>query len=142
MSCVFCKIISGEFGAAKVYEDDEILAFLDIRPVNPGQILVIPKTHIDHFIDVPEELSQKIWQVGRRLGQKVMTELKPGRVGFVINGYGVPHAHLIVIPLVNIGDITSARAAAIEDGQIVFKDENLPLPSQAELAEMATKLSV
>jgi len=142
MDCVFCKIISGEFGASKVYEDDEVLAFLDIHPVNPGQILVVPKSHIDHFVDVPDELADKIFTVGRQLGRKIMDKLKPKRVGFVINGYGVPHAHLIVVPLKDIGDITSAKMAEIENGKIVFKDSNLPAPSREELDEIAGLLKL
>ncbi|MEI7451761.1 MAG: HIT family protein [Candidatus Falkowbacteria bacterium] len=142
MDCVFCKIISGEFDASKVYEDDDILAFLDIHPVNPGQVLVIPKVHIDHFIDVPDKLADKIFEIGRILGRKIMTELKPHRVGFVINGYGVPHAHLIVVPLKDLGDITSAKMAEIENGKIVFKDSNLPVPSREKLDEIAGLLKL
>jgi len=142
MDCVFCKIISGEFGASKVYEDDEILAFLDIHPVNPGQILIIPKIHVDHFLNIPEELANKIFNIARRLGKEIMAKLQPERVGFVVNGYGVPHAHFIVMPLKNIGDITSASMAEIEDGKIVFKESNLLAPTRPELDEMAELLKL
>ena len=54
MSCIFCKIISGEIPSSKVYEDDKVLAFNDINPVAPYHILVIPKKHYESIIDVPE----------------------------------------------------------------------------------------
>jgi len=60
-SCIFCKIVAGQLESSKVYEDDEILALMDIQPVRQGQVLVIPKQHIDHFSDIPEALALRIY---------------------------------------------------------------------------------
>jgi len=62
--CVFCGIVRGSIPSAKVYEDDEVIGFLDINPVSPGHILVIPKTHHESLTDLPPE---KIAAVGRVL---------------------------------------------------------------------------
>jgi hypothetical protein len=87
-NCVFCKIIRGEIPSVKVYEDDQVLAFLDIRPIQPGHTMIIPKTHIDHFMDLPDGLAQHIVTVGQRLSRQIRDVLKPERVGVV--GYPMP----------------------------------------------------
>ncbi len=53
-SCIFCEIVDRRAEASVVYEDEQIMAFMTIRPVNPGEFLIIPKQHIDHFCDIPK----------------------------------------------------------------------------------------
>ncbi|MDZ4221510.1 MAG: HIT domain-containing protein, partial [Patescibacteria group bacterium] len=60
--CIFCKIVAGEIPSHRVYEDDAVLAFLDINPVNPGHTLVIPKEHYKDLLDTPPELASKLIQ--------------------------------------------------------------------------------
>lgn len=62
--CVFCKIVAGEFESSKVYEDDSILAFMTIQPVNPGHVLVIPKKHVEYISDLMIKLQagSLLWQ--------------------------------------------------------------------------------
>ncbi|MFH1456976.1 MAG: HIT domain-containing protein, partial [Patescibacteria group bacterium] len=55
MDCIFCKIVKGEIPADKVYEDENVLAFLDITPINPGHVLLIPKKHYENLYDLPDE---------------------------------------------------------------------------------------
>jgi len=141
MNCIFCKIVAGEAEASKIYENDEILAFLDIQPVREGQILIIPKQHIDHFTDIPNDLANKIFTQGHRLAKIIKEKLQPERVGYVIHGYGVPHAHLILVPQQDPGDITSARyARQAENGQIIFSSKSIPILSRTELDQMAQKI--
>lgn len=142
MDCIFCKIITGEAESSKIYEDDEILAFLDIQPVRKGQILIIPKQHMDHFTDIPDDLAMKIFNQGHRLAKIIKEKLQPERVGYVIHGYGVPHAHLILVPQQGPGDITSDRyARQIDNGQIIFSSKNIPVLSRDELNQMAKKIT-
>lgn len=138
--CVFCKIISGEREASKVYEDGEILAFMDIQPVRSGQVLVIPKEHIDHFSDVPEDKAQRIFRKAHEISRVIRRKLNPERVGLVVHGYGVPHAHMIVVPQQHEDDITSGRMACIKRGQIAFSVKNLRIVSREELNRIANLL--
>jgi histidine triad (HIT) family protein len=138
--CVFCKIISGELEASKVYEDGEILAFMDIQPVRPGQVLVIPKEHIDHFSDIPDHTAQKIFRKAHEISKVIRRRLGPERVGLVVHGYGVRHAHMIVVPQEHEDDITSGRMAEIKDGRIAFSMKNLPMASREELNRIADLL--
>lgn len=107
--CIFCKITKSEVSAYKVYEDERVLAILDHRPVRDGHIMVIPKVHIDHFIDLGPDMAQHVMAVGHKLACKIRDELNPPRVGFVVSGFGISHAHFHVQPLWEEHDITSAR---------------------------------
>jgi len=59
-TCIFCKIVAGSEPASKFYEDNEILGFMNHKPVHPGECLLIPKEHIDHFMDINDELAARI----------------------------------------------------------------------------------
>ena len=123
--------------SSKVYEDEEILAFMDIQPVRQGQVLVIPKQHIDHFSDIPDALAFRIYRTTHALLKAVREVVRPGRMGLVIHGYGVPHAHVVIVPQQHQDDITSGRMADIENGRVIFTIKKLPLVPREELDQLA-----
>ena len=101
--CLFCDIASGKIPCKKVYEDDFVLAFLDLNPINPGHTLVIPKKHYDNFLDIAkddaEKLSDGILVVINILKNKLHVE----NVNLLNNsgldaGQTVMHCHVHVIP--------------------------------------------
>lgn len=101
--CVFCKIIAGEIPSYKVYEDDKVFAFLDIKPVNPGHILVVPKTHYQNFEEITEEDLKAVILVVKKMGAYLKDKL--GVVGYnvhenndLVAGQAVPHLHFHIIP--------------------------------------------
>jgi len=103
MNCVFCRIVAGELPATKVYEDELVLAFLDIAPINPGHLLVIPKAHHESIATVPEAVAGRMLRVAARLGIAQRRGLDAD--GFNLHladgpcaGQVVMHAHLHVIP--------------------------------------------
>lgn len=138
--CVFCAIVRKEVPSSRVHEDEHILAFLTRRPTRPGELLVIPRQHIDHFIDVEESIAARMLVCAQRLGKVLRRETSPLRVGFVVSGFGVPHAHLIVLPLHDEHDITSARFARVSDGEIRYGVSHLQEWSRTNLDHMAEKL--
>lgn len=140
-SCIFCRIVAGRAEASVLYEDERILAFMNLRPINEGEFLITPKNHIDHFCDLSDGLSTHILVQAQRLSRNMMTRLKPKRVGLVVHGFGVPHAHLVVIPQQGPDDITSAKLGYVEDGQIKYDVDRLPKPTREELNEMARLLA-
>lgn len=137
MLCIFCEILAGRAPASFVYDDDRIAAFMTIHPTRPGEFVVIPKAHIDHFTDIPDELAAHLCSVAHRLSRKVRERLSPERVGWVVHGYGVAHAHLIVVPQHDAHDIVSGRHAFVEDGAVRFSAERLPTPPREELDRVA-----
>ena len=103
MKDVFCKIIAGEIPCSKVYEDDDVLAILDISQTTRGHTLVMPKQHYDSFLSCPAELALKVYAVARRIGQAEVSLLGAKGVNVLTNvgeaaGQSVPHFHVHVIP--------------------------------------------
>jgi histidine triad (HIT) family protein len=101
--CIFCKIINNEIPAAKVYEDEQVLAFLDINPVNPGHTLVIPKEHHETLLEMTEQAVDKVFNVGRKIASTMKEALDAPGVNIAMNvgeaaGQVVFHAHLHVMP--------------------------------------------
>ena len=97
-NCIFCKIVSGEIPAAKVYEDDKILAFLDINPVNKGHVLIIPKSHQQTMVDTPDELVADIFIKAKKLMSAIKDGLKADFVAVSVVGVDVPHFHVHLVP--------------------------------------------
>lgn len=105
LPCLFCKIASGEIPSHKIYEDKTVFAFLDIHPVNSGHLLVIPKIHEPNVQDLDETTYAHLMLVVKKLAQKSQEIFKPIKTGISVIGFDVPHAHVHVIPLQDIGDL-------------------------------------
>lgn len=140
--CIFCSIVAGKAESSKIYEDDKILAFMGIHPVHTGECMVISKEHIDHFTDIPDNLAAHILVVAQKIGKNILKELKPLRIGYVVHGFGVPHAHLLIIPLHEPEEITSKAFAYIEGGRVLFSENRVPLADRKELDRIATVIKV
>ena len=109
-TCIFCEIVAGTAPATPVYEDDDVLAFLDIRPITRGHTLVIPKSHATELNDLDPELGAKVFRVGHTLAMGIRRSgLSADGANLLINDgksafQTVPHVHLHVIPRHN-GDV-------------------------------------
>lgn len=102
-NCVFCKIITGALPATKVYEDDETVAFLDINPVNKGHTLVIPKKHVDSFMEAGTAEIRAVMTTSQRVATAVL--LATGAEGFNLSlnngraaGQVIFHWHMHLVP--------------------------------------------
>lgn len=101
--CIFCKIADGIIPSHKVYEDDDVLAFLDISQVTQGHTLVIAKEHTSNFLTTPKDIMHKVMDVAQRIGQAQMSILGAKGVNVLTNvnkeaGQSVYHFHVHVIP--------------------------------------------
>ena len=102
-SCIFCRIVKGELPCTRVYEDADVLAFLDINPVSAGHTLVIPKGHYETLLDLPEELAAKMLPALARIGGAAMAGVKADgfnclQNNFAASGQIVFHSHWHIIP--------------------------------------------
>ncbi len=95
-TCPFCQIVSGKLNAYKVYEDNEFLAFLDLKPFNKGHCLVIPKKHYQWVWQVPNFGSY--WEIAGKVGNACLEVFKSDTIAFITWGLEVAHAHIHVIP--------------------------------------------
>ena len=101
--CIFCKIINNEIPSKKVYEDDDVLAILDLAQVTKGHTLVMPKKHFDSFLDVDKETLDKVINVTQDLSKKLEKELDAKGFNILSNvnevsGQSVDHLHFHIIP--------------------------------------------
>ena len=101
--CIFCRIVEKEIPATIVYEDDEVLVFMDIGPIIKGHALVIPKKHYDPVTETPDDLLAKLHITAKRIADAQMNALGADGVNIMQNngkasGQEVPHLHVHVIP--------------------------------------------
>jgi histidine triad (HIT) family protein len=110
--CIFCSIINNEVPSYKIWEDQNFCAFLDINPVNTGHTLLIPKAHIEYIFDMDEFLYSKIFQVARFLSKPINDAMESKRIGVAIEGFGVPHVHIHLVPINKLSDLDPHKAKA------------------------------
>lgn len=132
--CIFCDLVAGRGAVSTVYEDDRVLAFLDIAPINPGHTLVIPKQHYRSLVDLDEEMGMHLFRVAQRIAQAIRRSgvRCEGINLFLADGEAalqeIFHVHLHVIPRL-AGD-----GFKIDTGWSIQ-------PCRTELDELATQIS-
>lgn len=127
MSTIFSKIVAGEIPSYKVAEDEKHYAFLDINPVAPGHVLVIPKREVDYIFDLPEEEFLALQLFAKRVAEAMKQAMPCKRVGVAVMGLEVPHAHIHLIPINEEADMN------------FFKEKATLSPD--EMASIASKIS-
>lgn len=105
MSTVFSKIVSGEIPSYRVAESDSCYAFLDINPIAKGHTLVIPKKEVDYLFDLDEKTLSELWRFAQKTAKAIQSAVPCKRVGAVVLGLEVPHAHIHLIPLNSEADV-------------------------------------
>jgi len=110
MPSIFTKIITGEIPGTFVWRDDGCVAFLSTAPMKPGHTLVVPRDEVDHWIDLEPDLVRHLFTVARTIGRAQDRAFRPRRVGVMIVGDEVPHAHIHVVPIDSAGELSFAGA--------------------------------
>ena len=105
MATIFTRIIEGELPARFVWKDDECVAFLSIRPLRPGHVLVVPRQEVDHWIDLEVGLLARLAEAAQAIGKAQMAGFKPARIGVMLAGLEVPHCHIHVVPIRGVHDL-------------------------------------
>ena len=106
MSTIFTKIINGEIPCYKIAEDDNFFAFLDINPNAKGHTLCVPKKEIDRFFDLDDDLYLGLMQFSKKIAVALKKTVPCDRIGMTVIGLEVPHAHVHLIPLNEMGEMT------------------------------------
>lgn len=105
MATIFSRIISGEIPCYKVAEDDRYFAFLDINPVQPGHVLVVPKRETDYIFDIADDELGGMMVFAKHVANALKRAVPCRKVGVAVIGLEVPHAHIHLIPMSNEGDL-------------------------------------
>ncbi len=114
MASLFSKIVQGEIPCHKLAEDDRFLAFLDVRPVRSGHALVIPKKEIDYLFDLDDNLLADLMVFAKPIAKAIERVVPCKRIGVMVVGLEVPHAHVHLIPIDRIADLNFAHAQPAE----------------------------
>jgi histidine triad (HIT) family protein len=125
---IFTKIIKGEIPCHKVYEDDRVIAFLDIHPKQPGHTMVVPKKQVDLVWGLDDETYDNLWNTAKKIALHMGKTLNK-RIGAQVEGIGVPHAHIHLVPFTTTDEFLNHPDMSTE-------------PDHAALAEMAKKLTL
>ena len=110
MASLFTKIVAGEIPCYKIAEDDNYIAFLDIRPINPGHALVVPKKEIDYIFDVEDDILQGLILFAKKVAPAIEKSVDCKRIGIMVAGLEVPHCHIHLVPINGVGDLNFANA--------------------------------
>jgi histidine triad (HIT) family protein len=105
MASIFTKIVNGEIPAYKIAEDENYLAFLDISPVAKGHTLVIPKKEVDYLFDLDDELYAGLQLFAKKVAVGLKKAITCQKVGVLVLGLEVPHAHIHLIPMQDETDV-------------------------------------
>lgn len=128
MSSIFTQIIEGKIPCHKIYEDELTFAFLDIHPVQPGHVLVVPKKEVEFVWDLDDETYIAVMATVKKVGLRVREVMGVPYVGQQVVGVDVPHVHVHIIPF-----STTAEFRYIPDGSLE--------PNYEALAKVAEKLA-
>ena len=109
MATIFSKIIAGEIPCYKIAETDDYFAFLDIRPLQKGHTLVIPKRENDYVFDLGDEELAGLMVFAKRVALAMEQSIKCSRIGVSVIGLEVPHTHIHLIPIHSIADMNFAN---------------------------------
>ncbi len=127
MPSIFSRIAAGEIPSYKVAEDERHFAFLDINPVHPGHVLVIPKKEVDYIFDLSDEEYSALMLFAKRVAKAIKQAIPCRKVGVTVIGLDVPHTHVHLGPMNEGADMN-------------FCAPKLTLPQQ-EMAGIATAIS-
>ena len=105
MSSVFSRIIKGEIPSYRIAESESCYAFLDINPVAKGHTLVVPKIEVDYIFDLEDDLLASLFSFSKKTAQAIEKIVPCKRIGITVIGLEVPHAHIHLIPISDIGDM-------------------------------------
>lgn len=109
MASIFTRIINGEIPCYKIAEDNYYFAFLDINPLAKGHTLVVPKEETDYLFDLSDESLSGISVFAKKVARAIGKTMPCKRVGIAVLGLEVPHAHIHLIPINDLGDINFAK---------------------------------
>jgi histidine triad (HIT) family protein len=125
---LFTKIIRGEIPSHKIYEDDHTYAFLDIHPITPGHVLVVPKTQAEFVWDLDDETYQALQASVKKIALHLRNILNVPYIGQQIIGVDIPHAHIHLLPFTDVSQYRNIPDPTAE-------------PDHEALARMAEKLA-
>jgi histidine triad (HIT) family protein len=123
--CIFCKFALNKAKFVKVWEDKNFLAFLDHKPITEGHTLLIPKQHFEYIFDLNDKLYNKIFKRAKQLSKPLKTALEATRIGVIVEGFGVNHVHIHLVPLKKGGELLKKGVVGVTDEEFAKTAEKI-----------------
>jgi histidine triad (HIT) family protein len=133
MTTIFTRIIEGQIPGTFVYRDSQCVAFLSIKPLAAGHVLVVPIQEVDHWIDMSHELSAHIFAVSHKISRAISTAFPCTRVGLIIAGYEISHCHIHLVPTHTMEELNFANAAKSIDRETLESHAELLIQALARI---------
>ena len=118
MPSIFTKIINGEIPSYKIAENEACVAFLDVFPLQKGHTLIVPKKEVDKLFDLDDSSYSKLFSFSKYVAKAIEKAFPCNRVGVAVIGLEVPHAHVHLIPLHTMEDISFQNKAKISQQEM------------------------
>ena len=109
MATIFTKIVNGEIPSYKIFENEHFYSFLDISPMTKGHTLVIPKKEVDYLFDIDDAMLSEMIVLSKKIAKAIEKTVECTRVGVMVVGLEMPHAHIHLIPIQNEGDMNLSK---------------------------------
>lgn len=129
MSSIFTKIINNELPSYKIAENEKFLAFLEISPLAKGHTLVVPKKEIDYIFDLEDNLLAEMIIFAKKVAKSIKQAIPCSKVGILVIGDEVPHAHIHLIPFNNVNEM-SINTPRLKLSPIEFKEISEKIKNQ------------
>lgn len=118
VATIFSKIVLGQIPCHKILEDDRFLAFLDVRPIKRGHTLVILKNEIDYLFDLNDELISGLMVFAKKTARMIEKKIPCKRIGVMVAGLEVPHVHIHLVPINDVGDLNFSKAKSVSQEEL------------------------
>lgn len=118
MKCIFCSIIKNKEHSFKVWENRDFLLLLVPEPINPGHIILIPKKHVDYVFDAKESLYSQMFKIAKKISVILKKITLANRIGLAIEGFGVPHVHIHLVPVNKGNELNPLRAKKVSEKKL------------------------
>lgn len=118
MATLFSRIAAGEIPSYKVAETDRYFAFLDINPVQPGHVLVIPKNETDYIFDIEDDEYAGLTLFAKKVARALRRAVPCRKVGVAVIGLEVPHAHIHLVPMSKEGDLDFSKKTTLPEAEM------------------------
>jgi histidine triad (HIT) family protein len=125
MATLFTRIIRGEIPSHRILEDDRFLAFLDIRPISKGHTLVVPKAEVDELFSLDADLLSAALPFAQKVAAALKQSVPCRRIGMMVAGFEVPHAHIHLVPIDHEGDLSFAKARPASPEELAAVAESI-----------------
>ncbi len=122
---LFTRIIRGEIPCEKILEDKRFFAFLDIRPINPGHTLVVPKFETDHLFDLEIADLAEALPFAQKIAKALKKSIDCERIGIMVAGFEIPHAHIHLVPISSEGELSFSHAKAADKKDLALIAEKI-----------------